>query len=80
MVNLWYILMTRHFSEGDKKELYMGEWPGAFECNSKEHALEIISIVKKRPYQLAQSEQSEPTYEPIPYSALDAIFPNRNAS
>jgi hypothetical protein len=73
----WYILVTRHF-EGDReeKELHIGQC-GALECNSREHALENIGIIKKRPSQLAQGEHSEPTYEPIPASALDTIFPDR---
>jgi len=76
----WYILVTRHFDGGrDEKKLHVGEWAGAQECDNREHALEVIGRIKQRPCQLAQGERSEPTYEPIPASALDTIFPNRKS-
>jgi len=79
MGNLWYILVTRHFDGGrEEKELHMGQYC-AFECNSKEHAIEIIAEIKEQPCKLEEGEHAR-TYEPIPYSALDAIFPNRTAS
>ena len=80
MRELWYILVTRHLETGDKKELHKGDWPGALECNSKEHALEVIAYLKKQSYKLALSELSEPTYEPVPFSLLGTVFPNRKIS
>jgi len=72
----WYILVTRHFDSGDKKELHIGQC-GALECNSEEHALELIANLKKQPYTLGQGESAAPNYEPIHASMLDSAFPNR---
>ena len=76
MKELWYVLMTRHFETGDTKELSQDECC-SFGCETKGNALAVVAYLKKRPYKLAPGELSEPTYEPIPHSMFDTVFPNR---
>jgi len=71
----WYVLVTRHYETGDVNRLYKSaNWPGAFECRDRDHALKIIAALEKKECTLAENETSRPTYAAVPHSEKGKYF------